>query len=60
MDQQRYPALLEVSKELQREWSERNLLGNSADETLMLVAENEGRKQAIRQFFQRIEEHANG
>lgn len=57
-DEQRYPALQQVKEELLNEWEEPSLLGKTNDETLINVAKYEGRKEALNEFFRRIEGHA--
>ena len=57
-DERSYPAMIQVAEELKKSWAELNLLGETSDGTFLNVARAEGRKEAMRWFFEKIEAYA--
>ena len=57
-DERSYPAMHQVAEELKKSWAELNLLDETSDKTFLNVARQEGRKEALRWFFEKIESYA--
>lgn len=57
-DERSYPAMRQVAEELRKSWAELNLLDETSDKTFLNVARQEGRKEALRWFFEKIEGYA--
>ena len=57
-DERSYPAMQQVAEGLKKSWAELNLLDETSDKTFLNVARLEGRKEALRWFFEKIEGYA--